>query len=106
MAPAEVKRGRKVSMDDAFDDPEFDPFSQDKTKRKVKQQNRNLDGDLLEIKEKSEPKESQSIVPEEAPVIQMNELDQEYEQARSSEEVIDEVFSDLLEDTESSKEEE
>ena len=106
MAPAEVKRGRKVSMDDAFDDPEFDPFSQDKTKRKVKQQNRNLDSDLLETKEKSEPKESQSIVQEEAPVIQMNELDQEYEQARSSEEVIDEVFSDLLEDTESSKEEE
>jgi len=106
MAPAEVKRGRKVSMDDAFDDPEFDPFSQDKAKRKVKQQNRNLDGDLLETKEKPEPKESQSIVPEEAPVIQMSELDQEYEQARSSEEVIDEVFSDLLEDTESSKEEE
>ena len=106
MAPAEVKRGRKVSMDDAFDDPEFDPFSQDKAKRKVKQQNRNLDGDLLETKEKPEPKESQSIVPEEAPIIQMSELDQEYEQARSSEEVIDEVFSDLLEDTESSKEEE
>ena len=36
----------------------------------------------------------------------MSELDQEYEQARSSEEVIDEVFSDLLEDMESSKEEE
>ena len=37
-APAEVKRGRKVSMDDAFDDPEFDPFSQDKSKRRVQQQ--------------------------------------------------------------------
>ena len=46
-APAEVKRGRKVSMDDAFDDPEFDPFSQDKSKRRVQQQKRSDEGELI-----------------------------------------------------------
>ncbi len=105
-APAEVKRGRKVSMDDAFDDPEFDPFSQDKSKRRVQQQKRSDEGELVESKEKTEPKVPESIVSEEAPVIQMSELDEEYEQARSSEVVNDEVFNDLLGDSESSNEEE
>ena len=105
-APAEVNRGRKVSMDDAFDDPEFDPFSQDKAKRRVQEQKRNDEGVLVESKEKTEPKVVQSIVSEQAPMIQMSELDEEYEQARSSEVVNDEVFNDLLDDSESSSEEE
>ena len=93
-------------MDDAFDDPEFDPFSQDKSKRRVQQQKRSDEGELVESKEKTEPKVPESIVSEEAPVIQMSELDEEYEQARSSEVVNDEVFNDLLGDSESSNEEE
>ena len=105
-APAEVKRGRKVSMDDAFDDPEFDPFSENKAKRRVQEQKRNDEGELMESKEKTEPKVPESIVSEEVPVIQMSELDEEYEQARSSEVVNDEVFNDLLDDSESSSEEE
>ena len=105
-APAEAKRGRKVSMDDAFDDPEFDPFSQDKARRRVQEQKRNDEGKLVETKEKPEAQETESIVPEEAPVLQMNELDEEYEQARSSEAVNDDVFNDLLEDSESLNEEE
>ena len=105
-APAEVKRGRKVSMDDAFDDPEFDPFSENKAKRRVQEQKRNDEGELMESKEKMEPKVPESIVSEEVPVIQMSELDEEYEQARSSEVVNDEVFNDLLDDSESSSEEE
>ena len=47
----------------------------------------------MESKEKTEPKVPESIVSEEAPVIQMSELDEEYEQARSSEVVNDEVFN-------------
>ena len=105
-APAEAKRGRKVSMDDAFDDPEFDPFSQDKAKRRVQKQKRIDEGKLLETEEKPKAQETESIVPEEAPVLQMNELDEEYEQARSSEVVNDDVFNDLLEDSESLNEEE
>ncbi len=105
-APAEAKRGRKVSMDDAFDDPEFDPFSQDKAKRRVQEQKRNDEGKLLETEEKPKAQETESIVPEEAPVLQMNELDEEYEQARTSEVVNDDVFNDLLEDSESLNEEE
>ena len=105
-APAEAKRGRKVSMDDAFDDPEYDPFSQDKSKRRVQEQKRNDEGKLLETEEKPKAQETESIVPEEAPVLQMNELDKEYEQARSSEVVNDDVFNDLLEDSESLNEEE
>ena len=105
-APAEAKRGRKVSMDDAFDDPEFDPFSQDKAKRRVQEQKRNDEGEMVEPKEKSKTKVPELIVSEDAPMIQMSELDEEYEQARSSEVVNDEVFNDLLEDTESSSEEE
>ena len=105
-APAEVKRGRKVSMDDAFDDPEFDPFSENKAKRRVQEQKRNDEGELMESKVKTGPKVPESIVSEEVPVIQMSELDEEYEQARSSEVVNDEVFNDLLDDSESSIEEE
>ena len=105
-APAEAKRGRKVSMDDAFDDPEFDPFSQDKARRRVQEQKRNDEGKLVETKERPEAQETESIVPEEIPVLQMNELDEEYEQARSSEAVNDDVFNDLLEDSESLNEEE
>ena len=54
----------------------------------------------------SEPKGPESFVAVEGPVIQMRELDEEYEQARSSEVVNDEVFNDLLGDSESSNEEE
>jgi len=93
-------------MDDAFDDPEYDPFSQDKSKRRVQEQKRNDEGKLLETKEKPKAQETESIVPEEAPLLQMSELDKEYEQARSSEVVNDDVFNDLLEDSESLNEEE
>ena len=78
----------------------------DKTKRRVKEQKRNDESELEELKEKSEPEIPESIIAEESPVIPMSELDEEYEQARSSEVVNDEVFNDLLEDTESSSEEE
>ena len=105
-APAEAKRGRKVSMDDAFDDPEFDPFSEDKNKRRVKEQDRDNKGNLVENQEQVKPQPTESSAPNEAPVIQMDELDEEYEKARASEVVNDEVFSDLVEQSESSNEEE
>ena len=95
-----------MSMDDAFDDPEFVPFSLDKSKRRVQQQKRSDEGELVESKEMTESKVPESIVSEEAPVIQMSELDEEYEQARSSEVVNDELFNDLLGDSKSSNEDE
>ena len=55
MAPAEVKRGRKVSMDDAFDDPEFDPFSRDKAKKSENNKIGIWTG-IYQTKKKPEPK--------------------------------------------------
>ena len=105
-APTEARKGRKVSMDDAFDDPEFDPFSEDKSKRRVQELDRDDKGGLIQTQPKPEPKQSETVEPEEAPVIQMNELDQEYEQVSVSKILNDDVFSDLLEDGESTQEEE
>ena len=72
----------------------------------MQEQKRNDEGKLVETKERPEAQETESIVPEKTPVLQMNELDEEYEQARSSEAVNDDVFNDLLEDSESLNEEE
>ena len=110
-APPEARRGRRVSMDDAFDDPEFDPFSEDQSKRRVREQERDEDGNLTEVPSENTgggDEEPEPTEPEEAPVIQMTELDEEYEQAGRSESLDQDVLSDLLEDdstaTESSEE--
>ena len=110
-APPEARRGRRVSMDDAFDDPEFDPFSEDQSKRRVREQERDEDGNLTEVPSENTgggDEETEPTEPEEAPVIQMTELDEEYEQAGRSESLDQDVLSDLLEDdstaTESSEE--
>lgn len=105
-APPEAKRMRRVSMDDAFDDPEFDPFSEDKSKRRVTEQERDEDGQLTQApaQETAEEEVAPESEPEEAPVIQMTELDQEYEQARAADSLDDDVLSDLLEDDEGDSE--
>ena len=110
-APPEARRGRRVSMDDAFDDPEFDPFSEDQSKRRVREQERDEDGNLTEVPSENTgggDEEPEPTEPEEAPVIQMTELDEEYEQIGRSESLDQDVLSDLLEDdstaTESSEE--
>ncbi len=100
-APPEARRGRRVSMDDAFDDPEFDPFSEDQSKRRVKEQERDEDGKLTDTPSENsgeEDKEPEPAEPEEAPVIQMTELDEEYEQVGRSEELDEDVLIDLLGD--------
>lgn len=99
-APPEARRGRRVSMDDAFDDPEFDPFSEDKSKRRVKEQERDDDGNLAEVapEESTNEEVEEESEPEKAPVIQMTELDQEYEKIARSESIADDVLGDLLDE--------
>ncbi len=102
-APPEARRVRRVSMDDAFDDPEFDPFSEDKEKRRVTEQDRDEDGNLAETPQdeaEAEEAEPETAEPEEAPVIQMTELDAEYEQAARGDALDEDVLSDLLDDEE------
>ena len=87
-------------MDDAFDDPEFDPFSEDKSKRRVKEQERDDDGNLAKVapEESTNEEVEEESEPEKAPVIQMTELDQEYEKIARSESIADDVLGDLLDE--------
>lgn len=107
-APPEAKKLRRVSMDDAFDDPEFDPFSEDKSKRRVTEQERDEDGNLTDapIEESSEEDVEEEPQLEDAPVIQMTDLDEEYEQARAADSLDNDVLSDLLDEDENSSSEE
>lgn len=108
-APPEARRGRKVSMDDAFDDPQFDPFSEDEDRRRVKEQDRDEDGELAQIPEEktAEVEETtEATEPEDSPVLQLTELDEVYEQARVADTLDNEVLSELLDEDETSSEEE
>jgi len=130
-APPEARRGRRVSMDDAFDDPEFDPFSEDEDRRRVKEQDRDEDGELawtaitdrpaglddgddntqLEeqtVEEKtSETEETTAATePEDSSVLQLTDLDEEYEQASVADTLGDTVLSELLDEDETASEEE
>jgi hypothetical protein len=108
-APPEARRGRRVSMDDAFDDPEFDPFSEDEDRRRVKEQDRDEDGELAQTPEEktSETEETTAATePEDSSVLQLTELDEEYEQARAADTLGDTVLSELLDEDETASEEE
>ena len=96
-------------MDDAFDDPEFDPFSEDEDRRRVKEQARDEDGELAQISEEktSEAEENTSATePEDSPVLQLTELDEEYEQASVADTLDNAVLSELLDEDETASEEE
>ena len=96
-------------MDDAFDDPEFDPFSEDEDRRRVKEQDRDEDGELAQTPEKktSETEETTAATePEDSSVLQLTELDEEYEQARAADTLGDTVLSELLDEDETASEEE
>ena len=96
-------------MDDAFDDPEFDPFSEDEDRRRVKEQDRDEDGELAQVSEEktSEVEENTSATePEESPVLQLTELDEEYEQASVADTLDNAVLSELLDEDETASEEE
>ena len=100
-APPYAKGRRKVSMDDAFDNPEFDPFNK---KTGNKQNKERKETKFEETKDLSKTEEVFDEMNQNA--IQSDELDKQYEETRSTERVDEEVLSELLEDSESSKEEE
>ena len=100
-APPYAKGRRKVSMDDAFDNPEFDPFNK---KTGNKQNKERKETKFEETKDLSKTEEVFDEINQNA--IQSDELDKQYEETRSTERVDEEVLSELLEDSESSKEEE
>ena len=100
-APPYAKGRRKVSMDDAFDNPEFDPFNK-KTVNKQKKERKETKSEEAQDGSKTEDvfqEMSQNGIPS-------DDLDKQYEETRTTEMVDEDVLSELLDDSESSKEEE
>ena len=95
-APAGARGGRRVSMDDAFDDPEYDPFSGDAKKRRVKRpEETEEETDLQEDSTNAEESEAVASEAEEAPVIEKTALDEEYEEISSESVDISDFLDDL-----------
>jgi hypothetical protein len=100
-APPYAKGRRKVSMDDAFDNPEFDPFNK-KTVNKQKKERKET-----KLEETQDLSKTEEVIQEmNQNAISNDELDKQYEETRTTEMVDDDVLSELLDDSESSKEEE
>ena len=88
-------------MDDAFDNPEFDPFNK-KTVNKQKKERKETE--LEETQDLSKTEEDFDEMNQDA--IPSDELDKQYEETRTTGMVDEDVLSELLDDSESSKEEE
>jgi hypothetical protein len=100
-APPYAKGRRKVSMDDAFDNPEFDPFNK-KTVNKQKKERKET-----KLEDTQDLSKTEEVIQEmNQNAISNDELDKQYEETRTTEMVDDDVLSELLDDSESSKEEE
>jgi len=100
-------RVSRISMDDAFDDVDYDPFSDDEEKRKVRKTG-NDENKVInnETTDDNDPQRKEEPVMEEAPTIQMTELDHQYEKASEPKQDLDEALGDLLGDESDSSEEE
>ena len=87
-------------MDDAFDNPEFDPFNK-KTVNKQKKERKET-----KLEETQDLSKTEEVIQEmNQNAISNDELDKQYEETRTTEMVDDDVLSELLDDSESSEEE-
>lgn len=99
-APAGARGGRRVSMDDAFDDPEYDPFSEDAKKRRVKRpEETEEETDLQEDSTNAEESEAVASEAEGAPVIEKTALDEEYEEISSESVDVSDFLDDLTDES-------
>jgi hypothetical protein len=87
-APLGARKGRKLSIDDAFDNPEFNPFSDKEARASSK----------TEIETVKETDSDESQVSGETE--KMDQLDLEYENTRKETAEIDDVLDELLESEE------
>ena len=87
-APPGARKGRKLSIDDAFDNPDFDPFND-------KKENISSENEIRNIKQSDSNND-----PLENEIVEMKQLDLEYENTRKDTQDIDGVLEELLESEE------